>query len=173
MFREFWKELILAAVLTLVLFTAMDFLGELFVPANGEVTLSAGLMAFSFIALFLPAFIGCLPSGYLIAKKTNEVKEIIFVPAVGAAIGVLALMLLSAGSLLLLSDAAWQEQMNEVIAQGGDFFATLSLEEYKSIIIFSVGFGAFFLAVINFAIGLAGGFVGSKTVKRKTGQRKI
>ena len=167
MFKEFWKELLLAAVLTAVLFTAMDLLGGFFVPETGEVTLSAGLMAFSLIALVLPALVGCIPSGYLIAKKTKDIKAAIFAPALGAAIGGLALMALSAGSLLLMTDAAWQEQMAEVAEYGVEFFANMSLAEYKSMIAFSVVIGAVFLAILNFAIGLAGGFVGSKLAKKK------
>ena len=50
---------------------------------------------------------------------------------------------------------------------GGEFFANMSLAEYKSMIVVSVIFGAVFLAVLNFAIGLAGGFAGSRLVKKK------
>ena len=167
MFKEFWKELLLAAVLTAVLFTAADLLGNLFVPETGEVTLSAGLLAFSLIVLVLPALVGCIPSGYLIAKKTRDVKAVLFVPALGAAIGGLALMALSTGSLLLITDVAWQAQKAEVAKYGVEFFANMSLAEYKSMIIFSVVFGAVFLAILNFAIGLAGGFAGSKLAKKK------
>ena len=67
----------------------MDFVGNFFTPSSGteELTLSSGLMAFSMIALFLPALVGCIPSGYLIAKKTKDIKAALFVPALGAAIG--------------------------------------------------------------------------------------
>lgn len=167
MLKEFWRELLLAAVLTAVLFTAMDLLGTFFVPETGEVTLSAGLLAFSLIVLVLPALVGCIPSGYLIAKKTGDVKAVLFVPALGAAIGGLALMALSAGALLLMTDSAWQAQMAEVAEYGVEFFANMSLAEYKSMIVASVVFGAVFLAILNFAIGLAGGFVGSKLAKKK------
>ena len=169
MFKKFWKEILLAAVFTLVLFTLMDLVGNLFAPSieTGELTLSAGLMAFSIIALFLPALVGCIPSGYLIAKKTKDIKAVIFAPALGAAIGGLVLMLFSAGALLLMTDAAWQNQMNELADYGVEFFATMSLANYKSMVIASVVFGAIFIAVLNFAIGLAGGFVGSKLVKKK------
>ena len=157
----------LAAVLTAVLFAAVDFLGTFFVPETGEVTLSAGLLAFSLAVLFCPALVGCIPSGYLIAKKTRDIKAVLFIPALGAAIGGLALMALSTGSLLLMTDVAWEEQMAEVAEYGGEFFASMSLAEYKSIIVFSVIFGAVFLAIINFAIGLAGGFAGSRLAKKK------
>ncbi len=168
MFKKFWKEILLAAVFTLVLFIAMDFFGNIFVPEEPtEVTISAGLMIFSIIVLFLPPLIGCIPSGYLIAKKTKDVKAVIFAPALGAAIGILVVMLFSAGALLLMTDAAWQLQMDELADYGVEFFATMSLADYKSLVITSVVFGAIFMAVLNFAIGLAGGFVGSKLVKKK------
>ena len=167
MFKKFWKEILLAVILTMVLFTAMDFVGSFFTPEGEDLTLSAGLMAFSIIALFLPALVGCIPSGYLIAKKTKDIKAIIFIPALGAAIGGLVLMLFSAGALLLMTDAGWQAQMDELADYGVEFFATMSLADYKSIVITSVIFGAIFVAVLNFAIGLAGGFVGSKLVKKK------
>ena len=167
MFKEFWKELLLAAVLTAVLFTAMDLLGTFFVSGTGDITLSADLMLFSIIVLILPPLVGCIPSGYLIAKKTKDIKAVIFVPALGAAIGGLALMAFSTGSILLMTDAAWQAQMKELAGYGVEFFATMSLADYKSMVVFSVIFGAVFLAILNFAIGLAGGFVGSKLVKKK------
>lgn len=166
MIKEYWKELLLAAVLTAVLFTAMDLFGNLFVPETGDVTLSAGLLAFSLIALVLPALVGCIPSGYLIAKKTKDIKAIIFVPALGAAIGGLILMAFSAVSLLLMTDAAWQAQIDKLAQYGVKFFANLPLAEYKSLIIFSVIFGAVFIAILNFGIGLAGGFIGSKLAKK-------
>ena len=168
MFKKFWKEILLAAVFTLVLFTAMDFVGNVFVPETPEdLTLSGGIMLFSIIALFLPPLVGCIPSGYLIAKKTKDIKAALFVPALGAAIGGLVLMVYSAGALLFMTDAAWQLQMNELAELGVEFFANMSLADYKSMVIASVVFGAVFIAVINFAIGLAGGFVGSKLVKKK------
>ncbi len=169
MFKKFWKEILLAAVFTLVLFTLMDIFGNFFisVPETGGVTLSAGLMGFSIIALFLPPLVGCIPSGYLIAKKTKDIKAALFVPALGAAIGGFVLILFSAGALLLMTDVAWQAQMNELADYGVGFFATMSLADYKSMVIASVVFGAIFIAVLNFAIGLAGGFVGSKLVKKK------
>jgi hypothetical protein len=167
MIKKFWKELLLAAVLATALFTAMDFAGNIFAPETGNVEISAGLMLFSIMALFLPALVGCIPSGYLIAKKTKDIKAIIFVPALGAAIGSLALMALSAVSLLLMTDAMWQAQMDELAGYGVEFFAAMPLADYKSMVIFSVIFGAAFLAVINFAIGLAGGFLGSKIAKKK------
>ncbi len=167
MFKEFWREFLLAAVLTAVLFTAVDLLGTFFVPETGDITLSAGLLGFSLIALVLPALVGCIPSGYLIAKKTGDIKAVLFVPAAGAAIGSLALMALSACALLLMADSAWQAQMDEVAEYGVDFFADMSLAEYKSMILFSVIFGAVFIGILNFAIGLAGGFVGSSLAKKK------
>ncbi len=168
MFKKFWKEILLAAVLTMVLFTAMDFVGNIFVPETPEdLTLSGGIMLFSIIALFLPPLVGCIPSGYLIAKKTKDIKDIIFLPALGAAIGGLVLMLFSTGALLLMTDAAWQTQMDELADYGVEFFATMSLADYKSMVIASVIFSSIFIAVLNFAIGLAGGFVGSKLVKKK------
>ncbi len=167
MFKKFWKELLLAAVLTTALFAAMDLLGTFFSPETGEVTLSAGLLAFSIIVLFLPPLVGCIPSGYLIAKKTKDVKAVIFVPALGAAIGGFVLMAFSAGALLLMTDAAWQEQINQLAEYGVGFFAGMSLADYKSMVIFSTIFGAIFLAILNFAIGLAGGFVGSKLVRKQ------
>ena len=147
---------------------AMDVFGNLFVPETPkDMTLSTGLMVFSIIALFLPPLVGCIPSGYLIAKKTKDIKVALFVPALGAAIGGLALMLFSAGALLFMTNAAWQVQMDEVAKYGVGFFADMSLEAYKSMVIASVIFGAVFIAVLNFAIGLAGRFAGSKIVKKK------
>ncbi len=167
MFKEFWKEFLLAAILTAAIFTVMDLLGNLFVPETGEVVLSAELMVFSIAVLVLPALIGCIPSGYLIAKKTKDVKAALFVPAIGAAIGGLALMALSAGALLLMTDAAWQAQMNQLAEYGVEFFADMSLAEYKSVVVLSAIIGMVFLAILNFAIGLAGGFAGSRLVKKK------
>lgn len=75
MFKKFWKEILLAAIFTIVLFTAMDFVGNIFVPEIPEdLTLSGSIMLFSIIALFLPALVGCIPSGYLIAKKNKGHK---------------------------------------------------------------------------------------------------
>ncbi len=167
MCKKFWKEALLAAVLTAIIFTIMDLLGNFFVPETGDVTLSAGLMLFSIVVLVLPALVGCIPSGYLISKKTKNIKFILFVPALGAAIGGLILMGLSAGALLLMTDAAWQIQMDELAELGIEFFTTMSLADYKSMVIFSVIIGTVFLAILNFAIGIAGSFIGSKLVKKK------
>ncbi|MDP6670995.1 MAG: hypothetical protein QGI60_04220 [archaeon] len=166
MFKKFLKELLLAAILTALLFFAGDLVGELLIPTSGEISLSTGLMVFSTALLILPALIGSAPSGFFIAKKTNDLKAVLFIPAIGAAIGGLILMILGAGSLLLMTDAAWTIQMAEAAKYGGDFFSKMSLEEYKALITFSVAFGAVFLALINFAIGLVGGFVGSKLSKK-------
>ena len=76
-------------------------------------------------------------------------------------------MALSAGALLLMTDSAWQTQMDELAEYGVGFFADMSLAEYKSVVVLSAIIGAAFLAVLNFAIGLAGGFVGSKLAKKK------
>jgi len=167
MFKGFLKEIALAAILTLVLFLASDSLGGLLVPETGEVTLSAGLLAFSMLVLVLPPLIGSIPSGYLIGKKTKDIKAILFAPALGAAIGGLLLMSISVVSILIMPDAALQEQMAQIAEYGGRFFEGMSLQEYKSFLTFSMVFGALFLALINFAIGLAGGFVGSKLAKNK------
>lgn len=166
MFKEFWKELLLAAILTALLFLAGDLLGELLISVGDEVTLSAGLMVFSILILVLPALVGSALSGFFIAKKTKDVKTVLFVPAIGAAIGGLLLMAISTGSLLLMTDAAWQSQMAEAAKYGGELFAKMTLEEYKALITFSLAFGAVFLALINFAIGLVGGLAGSKLAKK-------
>ena len=165
LFKKFGKELLLAVILSALFFMAADQLGNLAVQPN-EITLSAGLMVLSLAILVLPALLGSIPSGFFIAKKTKDVKPVLFVPAAGAAIGGLVIMLLSAVSLLLLPDQAWQAQMAELGAYGIDFFAGMGLAEYKAMILFSLAFGAVFLALLNFAIGLAGGFIGSKLQRK-------
>ena len=171
MFKKFWKEMLLAAALTTALFLTAELAGNLLIPIGDDVSLSAGLMIFSIAVLVIPALIGCIPSGFLIAKKSKDIKAVLFVPAIGAAIGGLALMVLSTGSLLLMTDAAWQDQMAEAAKYGGEIFAKMSLEEYKSIITLSVAFGAVFLGILNFAIGMIGGFAGSK-IPENTKPRK-
>ncbi len=163
MIQQFKRELILAVVLTTVLFAAADILGDFaFAPSPGELTLSAELMVLSMAVLILPALLGTIPSGYLIAKKTADIKPIIFIPALGAAIGAIILMLFSFVSFILTPDSVLQAQMAKVSDYGIDFFTNMSLPEYRSMLMFSIAFGAVFLGLMNFAIGLAGGFVGSR-----------
>ena len=76
-------------------------------------------------------------------------------------------MTISVVSILILPDAALQEQMVQIADYGGAIFEGMGVQEYKSLIVFSVVFGALFLALINFALGLAGGFLGSKLAKVK------
>jgi len=161
MCKKFLKELLLAAVLTAVLFVAFDFFGEALFPSN-DITLSAGLMVFALAVLILPPLIGGIPSGYLVGKKIKKGKDALFVPAIGAAVGGLALMSLSLASMLLMTDVAWQSQLAEAAKYGGTFFADMTLQDFKSMVLFSVVLGAIFIAIMNFAIGLLGGLIGSK-----------
>ncbi len=77
MLREYWKEIVLAAVLTFLLFLLTGLLGVFVAPEEGAVEISAGLMAFSIAALVLPPFIGAILSGFLIARKTKDIKAIV------------------------------------------------------------------------------------------------
>ena len=161
MFKEFKKELLLAAVFTAVLFWLSDFLGDFMAgPEPDGITISAGLMMVALLMLVLPAFIGTVPSGFLVGKKTRDVKATIFVPAVGAAIGVIVIMALSAATLIFAPDAVLESRMAEATGYGLDFFAGMAVQEYRALLMVSLAFGAVFLALINFAVGLAGGFAG-------------
>ncbi len=161
MIKKYWKELGLAVIITGIVLWLVDVLGDLFFAEPETLSVSTEIMLFGLIALFLPALIGSIPSGYLIAKKTQEIKSIVFVPALGAALAGIILILFSAVSMLLLSDADWQNQLNEV-KEFGEIFGEMTLEEFRYFTLFSVVFGGLFIAVFNFGIGLAGGFAGGK-----------
>lgn len=167
MFKGFWKEFVLAAVLTALFFGLVDLLGDFVAaPEGSEITLSAGLLLLSLAILVLPALLGSIPSGYLIGKKKKG-NEAMFVPAAGAAVGGLMIMLLSVLALLLMTDAEWMAQMQAVAEYGVSFFAGMTLEQYKATVIASSAIGIAFIAIINFAIGLAGGLIGSRLAAQK------
>jgi len=172
MFKRYYRELMLAALLTLGAFALGDVLGDFIAPQGDGVRLSPVLMIFSMIMLVSPGLIGSIPSGYMIAKKTKNFKAHLFVPAVGTAIGGIIIMALAGIALLLIPDVAWVAQMNNATEMGIDLFSQMSLADYKAMIMFSVIFGALFLAILNFTIGLAGGFIGSKIAEMNEPEEK-
>ncbi len=172
MFKRYYRELMLAALLTLGAFALGDVLGDFIAPQGDGISLSPVLMIFSMVMLVSPGLIGSIPSGYLIAKKTKNFKAHLFVPAVGTAIGGMIIMVLAGIALLLIPDTAWLAQMDNATEMGVDFFSQMSLADYKAMIMFSVIFGAVFLSILNFTIGLAGGFIGSKIVEMNQPEKK-
>lgn len=167
MIKKFWKEIVIAAVLTAVVFVAFDVGADLLMSVPEDLVLSVEIMFLSIAILVVPGLVGGIVSGFLVGKKTKDIKAILFIPAIGAAIGSAGVMLLSLGEVLFLTDAGWQAQLTELSELGVGFFAEMSLPEYKTMIIASVIFGMFFMALINFAVGLLGGFVGNKVAGKK------
>jgi len=167
MCRQYLRELVLAVVLVLGISIALDVFGDVLVAGQGKIEITAGLMAFGLVAIVLPALAGAVPSGFLLARKQAGLKQALLVPAFGAAIAMILLMAFSAVSLLSMTDAAWQLQIAQMDEMGLGFFSSMPLQEFKAMILASVAFGALFMAIFNFGLGLAGGYAGRAVALRK------
>jgi len=175
MLKRFWREFLVAAVVAALAFFAIDFLGDLVLQEPEELKITASIMVFSIAVIVVPGLVGGGIAGVLVGKREKSLKARLFVPALGAAIGTVAVMALGLGGILFLTEAGWQAQLDELGSIGVDFFAEMTLEEYKAMVLFSALFGMLFMALINFAIGLVGGYLGSMASgkeKNARGNRK-
>ncbi len=85
----------------------------------------------------------------------------------GVAIGGIILMSINIVALLMVSDADMQLQMEEIIEMGVSSFEGMSVQQFRTVMVFSVGLGTIFIVLASFAIGLAGGYVGGNLGKGK------
>lgn len=170
MFKQNSKELLLAIILVAVLFFAADVLGDFVADPTGEALISLEIMLLAMAILILPSLLGTIPTGFLIGKKTQDVKTAIFISGLGAAIAGIVIMLLALVEMMLMPDALWQEQFAQLSELGVDFFGSMTIADFKAFTMFSVGLASVFLAVFNFAIGLAGGYIGRAIALKGKGQ---
>jgi hypothetical protein len=166
MLKRFYKELLLAAGFTAGLFWFSDFVGKMTISLEGGLNITPELFVFSLAMLVLPSLLGTIPSGYLIGKQEKGVLPSLFVPALGAVLGVAAVVALNSLPLLFAPDAVLQEEMAKMATRGIGMFAEMSVQEYRSLLAVSLALGTGIIALINFAIGMAGGFLGRILGKR-------
>ncbi|MBU1120502.1 MAG: hypothetical protein ABIE23_03290 [archaeon] len=157
MIKDYWKEILIVIVLTVVLMMGMELIPE--PELTKEMIFSPMLMLFGMIVLFLP-LIPAIIGGYLITRKTIEFKEILFAPAIGLLIAGIIIVGFSSIQLLMLDDAGWEKEFDKVNELGLGLFEDMTLQEFKNISITSTLSGTIFIALFYFAIGLLGGFIG-------------
>lgn len=168
MFKENMKEFLLSIFLVGIILFLVDFSGDFFArPITEELIFSEWIIIIGLLVMVVPALIGTMPSGYLLAKKGKTLKEIMLVPGIGAGIAAFLYLLTAAVYLIIQPDAYWQEQFNQVALLGVDYFSNFTLEEFKAITISSTFIGALFMGVFNFALGAAGGFIGQSLIALK------
>lgn len=154
MVMQYKKELAIAFILLI----AVMLLAEL-IPGPKTAELTPELMALSFILLLLP-FFAAIPPGYLIAKKTKETNPVIFVPAIGVALATLLMVGIGFAQISIAPDSEIQKEMDKAAELGIDMFADMSVQDFRAFTLSSLVLGAFFMVVMNFALGLFGGFTG-------------
>ena len=165
MLMKYKKELAAAFILLL----AAMFLTEL-IPDPRTIELTPELMALSFALLLLPLF-AAIPSGYLIAKKTKELNPAIFVPALGIALATLVMLGIGFAQISIAPDSEIQKEMDKATEMGVNMFDEMSVQDFRAFTLSSLMLGAVFMAVMNFALGLFGGFTG-RTLAGIKGKKK-
>lgn len=150
--KKFWKEMLLVIVLIFVL----SYLFELLPPPAKEEIFSPQVMLIGLIVLLLP-FFASLSAGFLVSKKSKQLKDSMLVPAIAASIAAILIISFSTITLFTLSDKDWQEQF-EKVKEYIPF--NMTLEQFKSMTISSSFIGLIFLVIFNFGLGAAGGIVG-------------
>ncbi len=155
-------------VITAILGFLVDVIPDLFISQEliQQGIFSPTVMVIGFIAmiaLFLVPVVGGALGGFLISKKSNELLPTLVLPAVGTAIAGIIMIGIPAIFLLALDDSGWQGQLDEIgEALGEDMaiFKDMTVDEFKSFTMLSLGLGMVFTAIMNFAFGLIGGFLG-------------
>ena len=160
MIKNYCKEFLITAVLLSVIMLLLEF-----IPSPEQITeayiYSPMTLLLGMLVLFMPFFVAIV-GGFLISKKTNELKPAIVVPASAVLVAGLLLMLVITAGLLMQTDADWQKEFGELNDSDMEieFFPEMTLEQFKSLTLSSMAIGIPFIAAINFGLGLAGGFVG-------------
>lgn len=164
MLSKFGKEIILVFLLTFLVTFAADFFGDFFVtPEN---VFSTFTMLLSILFLLLPALAG-IAGGFLVAKKTSDLKTALLVPAVGAALAAIVLTGISLVQVMASSDAQIAAEIAGAQEYGISFFDNMAPEELREFLVFSSITGMLFLGIMNLALGGIGGFIGRAVTIRK------
>ncbi len=159
-FKRLCREFLLAVAFTAGLFWFSDYVGKRAISIDGGLDITLGLFAFSLVMLVLPAFLGTIPSGFLLAKKEKKALPGILVLALGAALGVVAMIAVNAAFIVFASDQVLEAQIAGLAGRGVSLFKDMGVQEYRGLLTASLVVGALLLALINFGVGLAGGFFG-------------
>lgn len=162
--REFFKQGLLVFGLILV----FTFIVELFEPKN--VTPDAILSPIVFIAgilvLFFP-FFASIVGGFFIAKKTNEMKPGLLVPAIASFLCGVLLVGFGLLQVILYSDETLEVELVKAQEFGLGAFEDMTVDEFRGFLLTSTFFGAIFVGLLNFGLGLAGGLVGRQVALMK------
>ena len=110
--------------------------------------------------IFIPFFIAII-GGYLICRRCDDLNHAVLVPAVAVALASVLMVGLSLGSVLTATDAQLEQRLGEMNNAGFTVFEGMGIDEFKSFTLSETIIGFFALGLINFGLGLAGGFVGS------------
>lgn len=169
MLKEFWKEILFVAVTVIVFSVIADYLP---VSVTQENLYSPELMLFGIFILLFPFFPAAL-AGYWVRKRAGKdgMRSAMIVPAFGALLGGVLLTLFSLAQLMLLDDASLLAQIQEVQSIGVNIFEGMNAADIKSFLVTTTAIGIVFIALINGALGLAGGFVGSLVAGKKEGKK--
>jgi hypothetical protein len=159
MFKKYWKEITLAFLINLIL----SYLIQL-VPAY---ELNTTTMALAILAILTP-LIAAIPAGYLIGKKTKKLKPTLLYPAIGVTIAVIVSLLITSYSVMTMTDAQWQENIDEVESLDLDLglFQNMTASEFKAFTINALFLGFIVAIMMNFAFGLIGGYMGRWVSKK-------
>lgn len=164
MLSKFSKEILAVFLLTFIVTFAADFFGDALVTP--DTVFSPVTMLLGITVLLIPAFAGIV-GGYLVAKKTPDLKTSLLVPAIGATLAAIVLTGISFAQIMVASDAQLESEIAKAKEYGVSFFEQMSNQELRDFLVFSAIAGMFFLAIMNFALGAAGGFAGRTITLRK------
>lgn len=164
-FKEYWREILIAAGIYLLLSFAIDLWGEMIFGVPTEETLMSPLaMVIGLLALIIPVF-SAVVSAYFIKKKSKSMKDAMLYSAFGLVIASLVMVLISIAMIFMTSEQQLEQELIQLKDLGLGMFEDISLEEFKAFSISMTAFSALFMIVFNFGFGLAGGFIGGIIAK--------
>lgn len=162
--KEFWQQ----GVLVFVMIFVFTFIAEVFEPKNisPDMIFSPPVFIVGLLVLFFP-FFASIAGGFFVAKKTREIKPALLVPAVAAFLAGLVLVGLGLLQVILYSDEQLKAELVKAQEFGLGVFGDMTVDEFRGFLLTSTLFGAVFVGLINFGLGLAGGLVGRKIALMK------
>lgn len=162
------KEFLRQGVLVFVLIFVFTFVAELFEPQDisPELIFSPLVFVAGLLVLFFP-FFASIAGGFFVAKKTREMKPALLVPAVAAFLAGLVLVGIGLLQVIIYSDEQLEVELVKAKEFGLGAFGDMSVDEFRGFLLTSTLFGAVFVGLLNFGLGIAGGLAGRQIALMK------
>ncbi|MBI4044999.1 MAG: hypothetical protein HY392_04795 [Candidatus Diapherotrites archaeon] len=162
------KEFLKQGVLVFVLIFVFTFIAEVLEPKDisPELVFSPLVFVAGLLVLFFP-FFASIAGGFFIAKKTREMKPALLVPATAAFLAGLVIVGLGLLQVVLYSDEQLGLELVKASELGLGFFSDMTVDEFRGFLLTSTLFGAVFVALLNFGLGITGGLVGRQVALMK------